>query len=102
MDAPLERRPADAVTWSLEPPATPAPTCFNTIENTQSLQVSRDKLSVKYVGKGVHLHDVGVIRTDNPLPSTGLVAYFEVSIIEANRYECSLFFVEFFPPKTIY
>ena len=85
MEGVLERRPADHA-WSLVPPASLAPICFNTIENTHSLQVSRDKLSVKYVGKGIHLHDVGVIRTDNPLPSTGLVAYFEVSILESSRY----------------
>lgn len=90
MEAAGERRAAES-TWSLVPPASPAPTCFNTIENTHSLQVSRDKLSVKYVGKGIHLHDVGVIRTDNPLPSTGLVAYFEVTILEASRYARSAF-----------
>lgn len=32
-----------------------APSMLNTTENTNHLEVSRDKLSVKYVGKGQNL-----------------------------------------------
>ncbi len=35
------------------------PTHLDTVE-TKFLEVSRDKLSVKYIGKGTHAHDVGI------------------------------------------
>ncbi len=80
------------------------PCVLNTTENTNHLEVSRDKLSIKYIGKGekkkqccilfvsstqyslgVHDHDVGAIRADQPLRMDRLISYFEVRVIDCGR-----------------
>ena len=48
-------------------------------------QVSKDKLSVQYVGKGSHSNDVGAIQADSPVPSDVLVYYYEVFIRDAGE-----------------
>jgi hypothetical protein len=38
----------------------PRPTHFNTAENTSFLEVSVDKLAVRYSGRSAHDHDIGI------------------------------------------
>ena len=58
----------------------PVPTKLNTIEQGRFLAVSKDMVTVRYIGRGNHLQDVGAIRTDWPCPQHALVYYFEVNI----------------------
>ena len=55
----------------------PLPSELNTVSKHHALQASKDKLEVRYVGKGNHSHDVGAIRTNWPCPKRCLVYYFE-------------------------
>ena len=48
-----------------------------------ALQASKDKLEVRYVGKGNHSHDVGAIRADRPCPQRRVLYYFEVTVLDA-------------------
>jgi hypothetical protein len=36
------------------------PSLFNTREKTHFLEISQDRRTIKYTGKGLHSHDVGV------------------------------------------
>ena len=45
----------------------------------------RDKLTVKYAGRGNHANDVGAIRTDVPAPTNNRIYYFEVEILNAGE-----------------
>ena len=47
--------------------------------------MSKDKLSVQYVGKGSHSNDVGAIQADRPVPSDVLVYYYEVHVRDAGE-----------------
>ncbi|KAI8843129.1 concanavalin A-like lectin/glucanase domain-containing protein [Chytridium lagenaria] len=47
------------------------------------IEVSKDKLSAKYIGKGNHSYDVGVIRSNRPLHPRHYVGYFEVKIVSS-------------------
>lgn len=57
---------------------------FDTAE-TRFLEISKDKLSAKFIGKGTHPHDIGTIRTNKPLtiPSDSCVAYFEITLVNS-------------------
>ena len=53
---------------------------LNTIDHPRFLAVSKDKLTVRYVGRGNHSQDVGAVRTEWPCPQRCLVYYFEVRV----------------------
>jgi hypothetical protein len=59
------------------------PSLFNTREKTHFLEISQDRRTIKYTGKGLHSHDVGTARTEHPFPSNRLIVYYEVTIIDA-------------------
>lgn len=56
------------------------PSELNTKNCGKFLEVSKDKLSVKYIGKGDHDTDVGVIQGNFPVPNQRLLYYFEISV----------------------
>mmetsp|Transcript_18268 Transcript_18268/g.25585 ORF Transcript_18268/g.25585 Transcript_18268/m.25585 type:complete len:427 (-) Transcript_18268:292-1572(-) len=58
------------------------PTFFATMD-TKFLEVSKDKLSIKYIGKGSHAHDVGSIQANKPFPTNRMVGYYEVFVDDA-------------------
>ena len=47
------------------------------------IQVLRDKLTIKYVGRGNHVNDVGSVQTDLPAPRHRRIFYFEVEVVNA-------------------
>ena len=61
------------------------PSELNTIDHPRlsALSVSKDKLTVRYTGRGNHSQDVGAIRTDWPCPQRCLLYYFEVNILDS-------------------
>ena len=54
----------------------------------QFLEVCKDKLTVRYSGKGNHAHDVGSIQADRPLPRTVLLYYFEILVADCGERGC--------------
>ena len=65
----------------------PLPSELNTVSKHHALQASKDKLEVRYVGKGNHSHDVGAIRADRPCPQRRVLYYFEVTVLDAGTGE---------------
>ncbi|QDZ21211.1 SPRY domain-containing protein [Chloropicon primus] len=63
----------------------PSPSQLNTANYGNFLKVSKDKLSVQYIGKGSHSNDVGAIQADSPVPSDVLVYYYEVHVRDAGE-----------------
>ena len=61
----------------------PLPTEVNTVDHPRFLTVSKDRLTVRYVGRGNHSQDVGAARTNWPCPHQCFVYYFEVTIIDS-------------------
>jgi hypothetical protein len=61
-------------------PSEPVPTELNTVDLPRYLAVGKDKLTVRYVGRGNHSQDVGSVRTDWPCPQRCLVYYYEVTV----------------------
>lgn len=47
------------------------------------LQVSKDKLSVRYTGNGLHDNDVGSIQANAKVPRRQLVYYYEMTVLDA-------------------
>ncbi|KAI9030574.1 hypothetical protein DFJ74DRAFT_754660 [Hyaloraphidium curvatum] len=65
-------------------PATPILEPTTVSISNHFLEISKDRLSVKYVGKGNHTYDVGVIRANRPFSSRHQsVGYFEAKILDA-------------------
>ncbi len=59
-------------------------TCLSTTLTLEiSVQVSKNKLTVRYVGNGVHNNDVGAIQGNWPVPRQRSVYYFEVHVDDA-------------------
>lgn len=58
------------------------PDHLNTMD-TKFLEVSKEKLTVKYIGKGSHNHDVGSIRANRPFPQNQMIGYFEIVVLDA-------------------
>lgn len=58
----------------------PLPSQLNTVDHPRFLAIGKDKLSVRYVGRGNHSQDVGAVRTDWPCPHRCLLYYFEVHV----------------------
>lgn len=56
----------------------PLPTELNTASHPRFLVANKDKLTIRYVGKGNHTHDVGAIRANRRCPHRRLLYYFEV------------------------
>ena len=66
-------------------PSEPLPSELNTVDHPalRFLSVSKDKLTVRYIGRGNHSQDVGAIRTEWPCPQRSLVYYYEVHIADS-------------------
>ena len=58
------------------------PSELNTVTHPRFLAVSKDKTTVRYVGRGNHSQDVGAVRANRPCPQRVLVYYFEVTIVD--------------------
>ncbi|KAK9806165.1 hypothetical protein WJX72_003712 [[Myrmecia] bisecta] len=46
------------------------------------LEVSKDKLTVRYTGNGAHTNDVGSIQGNRPVPRKQLLYYFEITVLD--------------------
>eukprot|EP00951_Prasinocladus_malaysianus_P019954 scaffold162306_cov22-Prasinocladus_malaysianus.AAC.1 len=46
----------------------------------RTLQVGKDKLSVKYVGVARHNNDVGAVQANCCVPKNRLIYYYEVTV----------------------
>eukprot|EP01119_Soliformovum_irregulare_P021857 TRINITY_DN7356_c0_g1_i1.p1 TRINITY_DN7356_c0_g1~~TRINITY_DN7356_c0_g1_i1.p1 ORF type:complete len:411 (-),score=88.29 TRINITY_DN7356_c0_g1_i1:526-1758(-) len=47
------------------------------------LEVTPDKLTATYIGRGTHHHDVGSIRTNKPFSRDATIGYYEVKVLNA-------------------
>ncbi|CAG9467556.1 unnamed protein product [Pedinophyceae sp. YPF-701] len=56
------------------------PSALNTAAPLYSLQISKDKLNVRYVGEARTEYDVGAVRADHPVPQNLAVYYFEATV----------------------
>ena len=59
------------------------PTELDTTSHPRHLAVEMDKLTVRYIGRGNHSHDVGAVRTNSPCPPRSLLYYYEVTVVDA-------------------
>jgi hypothetical protein len=55
-------------------------TTLNTSNHGHNLDISSDKLVVRYTGDARHSNDVGAIQAATPVPTDCLVFYFEVHV----------------------
>lgn len=62
------------------------PTDLNTSNHGHGLEISKDKLTVRYVGEGRHDNDVGAIQANRPVPVKQLVYYYEVTVLDQGEY----------------
>ena len=67
---------------------TPLPTELNTKSYGNFIKVSPSKRIVTYVGTGRHSNDVGAIQSDHPVPTSKLIYYFEIKVLDAGRSGC--------------
>lgn len=58
-----------------------APSELNPVNMARFLELAKDKLTVRYVGKGNHAHDVGAIQANRPVPRHVYACYFELSVL---------------------
>ena len=68
--------------------APPAPAELNTKSYGNFIKVSPSKRIVTYVGTGRHSNDVGAIQADHPVPTSRLIYYFEIKVLDAGRSGC--------------
>eukprot|EP00455_Lapot_gusevi_P054355 TRINITY_DN8697_c0_g1_i7.p1 TRINITY_DN8697_c0_g1~~TRINITY_DN8697_c0_g1_i7.p1 ORF type:complete len:456 (-),score=77.30 TRINITY_DN8697_c0_g1_i7:140-1438(-) len=52
-------------------------------EHPHSVEISVDRLTAKYIGKGNHLQDVGSVRANRSVPPNVGIYYFEIQILDA-------------------
>eukprot|EP00877_Chromochloris_zofingiensis_P000059 jgi/Chrzof1/10053/Cz04g25140.t1 len=64
----------------------PVPTELNTSNHGPSLEIGKDKLTVRYTGDGRHPNDVGAIQANLPLPTNQLVYYFEMTVLNHGEH----------------
>jgi len=68
------------------------PSEINTQEcyGVPNIEVMKDKLTVRYTGKGNHAHDVGSVRSQHSCPTSVGVYYYEAKIVDAglSGYGC--------------
>jgi len=86
----LPHQPAGSSAWAshgmvLSDTMETLPSELDTASASRYIVASRDKLSVTYVGRGNHAHDVGAIRADRPCPTRCAVYYFEATVIDAGE-----------------
>eukprot|EP00743_Colponemidia_sp_Colp-15_P004857 GILK01005234.1.p1 GENE.GILK01005234.1~~GILK01005234.1.p1 ORF type:complete len:459 (-),score=65.62 GILK01005234.1:145-1350(-) len=55
---------------------------LNTTIHPHFVEVMKDKLTVKYIGKGNHAYDYGSVQTDKPAPTRHAIYYYEVHVVE--------------------
>ena len=58
----------------------PVPSEINTKNHPRFVEVSKDKTTVTYVGKGNHT-DFGSVQTTVPVPVRRMLYYFEVQVV---------------------
>ena len=61
------------------------PTELDVASRPRNLVVSKDKLTIRYVGKGNHSHDAGSMRTNHPCPKSCLLYYFEMTVLDSGE-----------------
>eukprot|EP00897_Mesotaenium_endlicherianum_P001531 jgi/Mesen1/1405/ME000130S00492 len=61
---------------------------LNTMHCGHFLEVSKDKLSVKYIGNGTHGNDVGSIQANRRCPLDRMLYYFELSVKDPGDRGC--------------
>lgn len=59
-----------------------APTELDTSNYGHGLEVGKDKLTVRYVGDGREIYDVGAIHGNRPIPVRRAVYYFEITVLD--------------------
>jgi hypothetical protein len=64
------------------------PTELNPINHPRFLEVAKDKLTIRYVGKGSHTHDVGAIQSNRPVPRSVFAYYYELTVLDAGTRGC--------------
>src|SRR5690349_7051400 len=68
---------------SLQPqPEQPSPSELNTSNHGPGLEVSKDRLTVRYTGEGRHNNDVGAIQGHRPIPTQQMLYYFEATVLD--------------------
>eukprot|EP00916_Digyalum_oweni_P011793 GHVL01019606.1.p1 GENE.GHVL01019606.1~~GHVL01019606.1.p1 ORF type:complete len:157 (-),score=27.35 GHVL01019606.1:186-656(-) len=60
------------------------PSAINCRNHPIFLEVEKDKLSVKYVGKGNH-SDYGCVQSNCPAPRSRVAYYFEVTVVDVGN-----------------
>ena len=60
----------------------PLPSELSPSSYMHGLDLSKDRLTIRYVGEGRHGNDVGAIQADRPVPSRKAVYYFEVTVLD--------------------
>jgi len=58
---------------------------LDTTEFPHSVEIKRDKMTVKYTGAGNHKNDFGSVRTSLPLPRDVNTYYFEITVVSGGR-----------------
>jgi hypothetical protein len=58
------------------------PTEFNTSTHGPGLEICKEKLTLRYVGDGRHSNDVGAVQANRPVPTSVLIYYFEVTVLD--------------------
>ncbi|EME27091.1 SPla/RYanodine receptor (SPRY) domain-containing protein [Galdieria sulphuraria] len=67
------------------------PTGLNLRQISRFLEVSMDRLTVRYVGSACYEHEVGTIQADKPIPTgTVDIFYFEVEILSCDSENVSI------------
>jgi hypothetical protein len=76
-------------------PSSSMPTGTNTLRsplaywmmqpNVHFLELAKDRLTVKYIGRANHPHDVGTIRADRPLYTNKWLGYYEIKILDVGN-----------------
>ena len=64
------------------------PSELDVANRPRSLVVCKDKLTIRYVGKGNHSHDAGSMRANHPCPKRCVLYYFELTVLDAGTRGC--------------
>ncbi len=58
---------------------------LNLFNHGHNLEISKDKLMVRYTGDARHANDVGAIQANTPVPTQCVIYYYEVLIVDAGE-----------------
>ena len=57
------------------------PQLLNTSKQSHFVDIMKDKLTLGYVGRGEHSHDVGCAQANLPIPRRESLYYFEMKVL---------------------